>query len=123
MLHRHSLAIVLLLALASACSNGQEYKTTEALLDLIETESEPYVLVDVRTPQEFATGHIPTAVNIPHISIAEQPPTDDKDALIILYCRSGSRSTVAEQALRKAGYKRIVNFGGILDWTGPTVKP
>jgi len=123
MLHRHSLAIVLLLALAGACSSGQEYKTTEELLGLIESKSEPYVLVDVRTPQEFATGYIPTAINIPHTSIAQQPPTDDKEALIILYCRSGSRSSVAEQALRKAGYKRIVNFGGILDWSGPTVKP
>ena len=123
MLHRHWMGFILFLALLSTCSSGQKYKTTEGLLDLIENKSEPYVLVDVRTPEEFATGHIPTAVNVPHTSVAERPPTDDTNALIILYCRSGSRSSVAEQALRKEGYKNIVNFGGILDWTGPTVKP
>ena len=83
----------------------------------------PYILVDVRTPEEFASGHIPTAVNIPNDTILEKPPTRDKAALIIVYCRSGSRSAAAYRALTGAGYTNVVDFGPIGRWKGEIVKP
>jgi rhodanese-related sulfurtransferase len=117
-----TLAMILTVA-AIACTSGDEYTSTETLRGLIEEQSEPYVLVDVRTPMEYASGYIPTAINIPHTQIGGQPPTEDKDALIILYCRSGSRSSYAERVLESQGYSNVTNFGGILQWQGPVEKP
>ncbi len=82
-----------------------------------------YILVDVRTAEEFASGHIPTAVNIPYDTILDKPPTRDKAALIIVYCRSGSRSAMAYRALIGAGYTNVVNFGAIGKWKGEIVRP
>lgn len=86
------------------------------LRQVIETTPESIVLVDVRTAREFSTGHLPEAVNVPLAEIADSPPTQDKDALIVLYCRSGNRSSQAERILRNLGYSDLVNFGGVLDW-------
>ena len=82
-----------------------------------------YIILDVRTPQEFAVGHIPNAINIPNetIGASEISALPDKDQLILVYCRSGRRSKEAAQKLVSLGYTNIVEFGGILDWTGETV--
>lgn len=82
-----------------------------------------YIILDVRTPQEFAAGHIPNAINIPNetIGASEISALPDKDQLIFVYCRSGRRSKEAAQKLVSLGYTSIVEFGGILDWTGETV--
>lgn len=83
-----------------------------------------YIILDVRTPQEFAAGHIPNAINIPNetIGASEISALPDKDQLILVYCRSGRRSKEAAQKLVSLGYTSIVEFGGILDWTGETVR-
>ena len=82
-----------------------------------------YIILDVRRIDEFAGGHIPNAINIPNESIgtAEIPELPDKDQLIMVYCRSGRRSKEASEKLVKLGYTNIVEFGGILDWTGEIV--
>ena len=117
-------ALALAMALAAALIAGaQEYNTTEGLQKLISERSVPYFLVDVRTPEEFAGEHIPTAVNTPHESIVDRAPTADRSSLIIVYCRSGARSTAAEQMLKSAGYSNVVNFGAILKWKGELVRP
>lgn len=74
----------------------------------------------MRRPDEFADGHIPGAINVANESIgtAEIPELPDKDQLIMVYCRSGRRSKEAAEKLVKLGYTNIVEFGGILDWTG-----
>lgn len=81
-----------------------------------------YILLDVRRPDEFAEGHIPNAINVANESIGteEIPELPDKDQLILVYCRSGRRSKEASEKLVKLGYTNIVEFGGILDWTGET---
>ena len=86
-------------------------------------EEENYIILDVRRADEFAAGHIPGAVNIPNESIGteEIPQLPDKDQLILVYCRSGNRSKQAAGKLVNLGYTNIVEFGGILDWTGETV--
>ena len=82
------------------------------------------ILLDVRTPEEFASGHIPGAVNLPNedIGTEEIPSLPDKDKLILVYCRSGNRSKQAAQKLVNLGYTNIVEFGGIMDWKGEIKK-
>ena len=83
---------------------------------LLETRDKPFILVDVRSGQEYASGHIPGALNIPHDRIGAEPPTPDKQALIVLYCRSGARSSAAEKTLKELGYSNLVNYGGLGRW-------
>ena len=82
-----------------------------------------YIILDVRRPDEFAAGHIPNAINVANESIGteEIPELPDKDQLIMVYCRSGRRSKEASEKLVALGYTNIVEFGGILDWTGEVV--
>ena len=83
-----------------------------------------YVILDVRRADEFAEGHIPGAINVANEDIEDTEPTElpDKDQLIYVYCRSGRRSKEASGKLAAMGYKNIVEFGGILDWTGEIEK-
>ena len=82
-----------------------------------------YLILDVRTREEYEQGHIPGAVCVPNESIGsgEISALPRKDQLILVYCRSGNRSKQAAQKLADAGYTNIVEFGGILSWTGETV--
>ena len=83
-----------------------------------------YIILDVRKPDEFAEGHIPGAINVPNeeIDTAEIEDLPAKKQLILVYCRSGRRSKEAAEKLAKLGYTNIVEFGGILDWTGEIEK-
>ena len=86
-------------------------------------EGSGYIILDVRTPEEYADRHIPGAINIPNETIgsAQIPELPDKDQLILVYCRSGNRSKQASEKLVALGYTNIVEFGGINDWPGETV--
>jgi len=72
------------------------------------------IWIDVRTPNEFASGHLQEALNIPHTKIEGEIAsiTADKEAPIHLYCRSGNRAGVAKRILNKMGYTNVVNEGG-----------
>lgn len=118
--------VVLLAALLLAGCGKQTVKTEEAALmnitaeeakKLMDSES-GYVILDVRTEQEYAQGHIPGAILIPDYEISEKAESvlTDKDQLILVYCRSGRRSKNAAAQLEEMGYTRIREFGGILDW-------
>lgn len=86
-------------------------------------EEKHVVLVDVRTPEEFKAGHIPGAINIRNESIKGEPEElPDKNARILLYCRSGLRAKDAMTKLDELGYTDLSNMGGILDWKGPITK-
>jgi phage shock protein E len=73
--------------------------------------------IDVRTPEEFAAGHVEGAINIPYTEIVDRigEVTSDKDAMLYLYCRSGRRSGIAADALEQAGFTGAVNIGGLGD--------
>ena len=90
---------------------------------LMDTEQN-YVIIDARTEQEFADGHIAGAILIPEYEIAERAPSElgDKDQLILVYCRSGRRSKIAAEALASLGYTNVKEFGGIITWQYGTVK-
>ena len=79
-----------------------------------------FILLDVRTQEEFEAGHIPGAINIPNETIGtdEIPRLPQKDQRIYVYCRSGNRSKQASEKLVALGYTDIVEIGGIIDWTG-----
>jgi len=81
------------------------------------------VVLDVRTADEFATGHIRGAILLPVNEITTQAPNTlpDKDAMILVYCRSGMRSLNAAWILIDMGYTRVYEFGGILNWPYGTV--
>ena len=79
---------------------------------------EDYIILDVRTQEEYDQGHIPGAILIPNTEItaeAEKVLTD-KDQLILVYCRSGRRSKLAAVTLAQLGYTNVKEFGGIIDW-------
>jgi phage shock protein E len=71
------------------------------------------VLIDVRSPEEFGSGHIKNAINIPVDKIAAEikNTVPDKEKTIVVYCRSGRRSAIAEQTLKDLGYKNVINAG------------
>lgn len=86
-------------------------------------EEENYIILDVRTESEFASGHIPGAILIPNETIGTEEIVQlpDKDQLILVYCRSGNRSKQAADKLARLGYTNIVEFGGINSWPGEIV--
>lgn len=74
-------------------------------------------LVDVRTPAEFATKHLPNAVNIPVQQFGERMrELEPKDQAIVVYCRSGHRSGIAFEQLKGAGYSKIYDLGPMTAW-------
>jgi len=116
------------LLLLSGCAAPAEQEVSYRQISMDEAvsmmeEATDYLILDVRTPEEFREKHIPGAVNVPNETIAAEdiPQLPDKSQLIFVYCRSGNRSKQASQKLAAMGYTNIVEFGGINDWTGQTV--
>ena len=119
--------IFLLLAvmLLTACGQDKENDQGAAYLNITAEEAkqimdieEGYIILDVRTQEEYNQGHIPGAIVISHEEIVEKAEEvlTDKDQLILVYCRSGRRSKIAAEALVELGYTNIKEFGGIIDW-------
>ena len=125
------LLAVLLLALLCGCApqnEGEDEKmtytqiTVNKAIEMMESESN-YIILDVRTFEEYNERHIPGAICVPNESIGTEPIEElpQKDQLILVYCRSGRRRKEAAERLAAMGYSNIYEFGGILDWTGETV--
>ena len=108
----------------TSTSEANTYRrvTMQQAVEMMEKE-ESYIILDVRTHEEFAAGHIPGAIVIPNETIGteEIPRLPDKDQLIMVYCRSGNRSKQASDKLARLGYTNVVEFGGIIDWPGEVV--
>ena len=115
------LAVMMLTACGQNTENDQGVVyvniTSEEAKQIMDSE-EGYIILDVRTQEEYDQGHIPGAIVISYEEIetrAEEVLTD-KDQLILVYCRSGRRSKIAAEALVEQGYTNIKEFGGIIDW-------
>lgn len=106
--------------LTGSCQNTFQSLDNASFSQLLEKGD--VQLVDVRTPEEFAQGHIPEAVNI-DVSAADFMDRCtgelDKDRTVAVYCRSGRRSKTAAKALSKAGFKVVELDGGYISWDGP----
>ena len=124
--------LLLAVMMLTACGQDKENDqgavyvniTAEEAKQIMDSE-EGYIILDVRTQEEYHQGHIPGAIVISHEQIeekAEQVLTD-KDQLILVYCRSGRRSKIAAEALVELGYTNIKEFGGIIDWPYEVEKP
>ena len=87
-------------------------------------ETEGYILLDVRTKEEYESGYIPGAINIPLSDINENVVSSlpDKSQIILVYCRSGNRSRQASDKLVNLGYANIIEIGGINSWKGEIIK-
>ena len=115
------LGVVILAGCSSKIDKNTEntYKqiTPAEAKDLMDSK-ENYVILDVRTMEEFAEGHIEGAILIPDYEIGEKAESvlTDKNQLILVYCRSGRRSKNAASELAALGYTNIQEFGGIIDW-------
>ena len=124
---KHIFSILLTLLILSGCgssapnNNYQQISMKEAV-SIMETEDN-YIILDVRTKEEYQEKHIPGAVNLPNetISTADIPELPVKEQLILVYCRSGNRSKQAAKKLAALGYTNIIEIGGINDWNGDTV--
>ena len=118
------LVLVIMLAGCGKSDADIQNKTYEKISmseGLARMESdENYILLDVRRADEFEAGHIPGAVNLPNeeIGTEEIPSLPDKAQTIYIYCRSGNRSKQAADKLLALGYTNLIEFGGIIDYTG-----
>ena len=127
------LIIMLLISLSlfgmTACDGGNEKSSTyeqitaEQAKTIMDAEKD-YIIIDARTEEEFAEGHIENAILIPEYEIKDRAEKElpDKEQLILVYCRSGRRSKIASEELVKLGYTNVKEFGGIIDWPYKTVK-
>lgn len=122
-----ALCMALIFILCS-CKNEKPTGSYESITpsqakELIEKESE-FVILDVRSEEEYNQGHIKGAVLIPHTDIgtAASERLKNKDELILVYCRTGRRSKLAAEELHNMGYTNVKEFGGINDWEYETEK-
>ena len=116
------LLLILFMLGFAACGGKEEGLSYEQISakeakEIMDTEKE-YIIIDARTEEEYAEGHIEGAILIPEYEIARRAENElpDKDALILVYCRSGRRSKIASEELVKLGYTNVKDFGGIIDW-------
>jgi len=127
MINKLAIAILIIACAFIGQTNHKEVSymniTAEEAKEIMDTEGE-YIILDVRTEEEYAEGHIPNAILIPDYEIETKAEEilKDKNQLILVYCRSGRRSKLAAESLIKLGYTNIKEFGGIIDWPYEVVK-
>jgi phage shock protein E len=119
-----ALAALAMLAAATAGRTdtdapSQASISNDALQQRIEASEPGFVVLDVRTPEEYAEGHVPGAINMPHDTVSQHLSalSDARDKEIIVYCRSGRRAAIAIDALREAGFAHVTHLeGDMLGW-------
>ena len=97
---------------------GNKWKISPEAAYQMMNDQPDHILLDVRTPEEFAWARIEGALLIPVNALSHQAETalPDKDALILIYCHTGSRSAHAARTLDRMGYTKVFDFGGIIEW-------
>jgi len=122
---RKAIIALLLMALflpAAICEAAYTQISQEEAAKIMAEET-GFIVLDVRTQEEYDEAHIPGAVNIANETIGtdEIPELPDKDQVLLVYCRSGRRSKEASEKLAALGYTHVLEFGGIITWTGETI--
>lgn len=100
-----------LVAVALACGPASPIVSQEELLERLESGSPP-LLLDVRTPAEFASGHVPGALNVPHTELADRLAELEPDDEVVVYCESGRRAQVASSLLEARGFSAVRHLDG-----------
>jgi phage shock protein E len=117
--------VLVLTACTSTKENNVEYKkiTAQEAKQIIDNEKD-IIILDVRTQEEYNEGYIKNALLIPDYDIEKSAPEklQNKDAKILVYCRSGRRSAIAAKKLIEMGYTNVLDFGGIIDWKYEIIK-
>lgn len=122
---KKGLLFILAVLLLTACGQGTESEQEASYVNITAEEAkqimdstQDYIILDVRTYEEYETGHIPGARCLPLDDIECNAETfiPDKDMMYLIYCRSGRRSKLAAEQLLELGYTNLVEFGGIIDW-------
>lgn len=114
-------SLILLLLSLTACSSkssgAYQKLSPEKAKEMMDSEKS-VMIVDVRTKEEYEEKHITDAILIPNETIGDTDPQEltDKDAPILVYCRSGVRSKQAAEKLINLGYTQIYDIGGITTW-------
>ncbi len=126
------LFIFLTFNLVLIASYAKEVKAKEAAVNTFKSVSmqeglklmaddKDFILLDVRTPEEFASGHIPGAVQLTNETFTKQDAEkiiQSKEQAVYVYCRSGRRSKQSSQKLVDFGYSNVIEIGGILEYGG-----
>ena len=130
---RFSVILILIItctAVLYGCTSGGENKMENSYEQITSAEAKEimdtqdgYIILDVRTQEEYDEAHIDGAILIPDYEIADKAESvlKDKEQLILVYCRSGRRSKNAASELVSLGYTNVKEFGGIIDWPYETV--
>lgn len=110
---RYAILIALLFLFSLGCAQSKSKPITE----FSQNDTDSGILVDVRTPEEFAAGHLDNAQNINWFDtdFAKQMESIDKSETIYLYCKKGGRSAKAAHLLDSLGYKKVVDLEGGYD--------
>jgi len=119
---RYLALVVILTSALAATAQADEFAAIEpqVLGERLDAGDPALLVVDVRSAAEFDEGHLPGAINIPHdvigARIAELGPAGERD--LVLYCRSGRRTALALETLKKAGFSRLFHLeGDYLRWS------
>lgn len=107
-------SVLLLLAVLAGCAQADWKETTGQELVQRQAAGEPMLVIDVRSPEEFAAGHVPGALNLPHDRLTGDEPQlkDWKQKPVVIYCRSGRRSATAASVLEQQGFSRLEHLSG-----------
>lgn len=113
------------LLLLVAAGLGAQSLIAEPQLKALLAKDKTVVILDVRTAEEFASGHLAQAKLLPFDAIdasSAAKAVATKKTPVVVYCRSGRRSAVAAQTLKALGYTNIVDFGAVTNWKGPLIR-
>lgn len=116
--------IILAMFILNSCNKNNQISTPSFTMTTAEEAKEmmdnddDIIILDVRTKEEYYTGHIKDAILLPYDVIMDKAKQKlpDKSATILIYCRSGRRSKIAAEDLVSLGYTNVYEFGGIIDW-------
>ena len=108
--------LILLIFLLVGCTTNTYTTISQSEAKKMMKEEKDYIILDVRTKEEYAEGYIDGAINIPLNEIENTNKLNDKDQIIFVYCRSGNRSKQASEILANLGYTNVYDIGGLNTW-------
>ena len=111
-----SMLVVIISVALITNGSANSYKKI-SFIEMRKLKTDSSVIVDVRTKEEYKTGHVPGSILIPDYEIDKiSSYVKDKNIIIFVYCRSGNRSKIASEKLIGMGYKNVYDVGGIIDY-------